>query len=67
MDPMSTLKRLVDKHGPCVAAGLIGVSYPTVWRWLSGKHRITPSMAKLVMVAGASDEQSAVLETPDKP
>lgn len=66
MDTLSTLKGLVERHGPVDAADMIGVTYTTVWRWLSGKHAISPGMAKLIRLAGESDEQGAVLETPDK-
>ena len=66
MDTLSILKRLVDRHGPIRAATMIGVQYPTVWRWLNGKHRISPGMERLVRLAGASNE-SADLESKDEP
>ncbi len=66
MDTLSILKRLVDRHGEPGAALLIGVSQPTVWRWMRGKHKISPGMERLVRLAGASDE-GPDLESKDEP
>lgn len=57
MDTLSILKRMVEKHGAPVTASLIGVPYPTVWRWLNGKHKISPAMTRLIAMAGDADEQ----------
>jgi hypothetical protein len=62
MDTLSILKRLVDRHGPAETARLVGVTYQSVWRWMTGKAAIRGGSAKLIRLAGEADEQGKVLE-----
>lgn len=61
MDEKSILLGFVSRLGQAGAASLIGVSQPTVSRWLAGKNGISPGMKKLIRMA-VSDDQGKVLE-----
>lgn len=55
MDEMSILRDLVSRFGQLGAAYAIGVTQPTVSRWLSGKSAISPGMKKLIRLTVAAD------------